>query len=48
MIFSLLYRLRVVTTCVLALLFAFVLNQWHDLVDLGSHLIQHYKTALTP
>lgn len=40
------YRLRVLTTCVLALLFAFILKQWPDLEDLGSHLIQHCKAAL--
>ncbi|XP_046459269.1 transmembrane and coiled-coil domains protein 2-like isoform X2 [Daphnia pulex] len=39
-------RLRVLTTCVLALLFAFILKQWPDLEDLGSHLIQHCKAAL--
>lgn len=40
-------RLRVLTSCVLALLFAFVLKQWPHLVDLGGHLIQHCKAALT-
>ncbi|XP_045028831.1 transmembrane and coiled-coil domains protein 2-like [Daphnia magna] len=39
-------RLRVLTTCILAFLFAFVVKQWPDLEDLGSHLIQHWKSAL--
>lgn len=45
---AMIYRVRILTTVFIVLASVFILRQWPEVRDIGSHVMKHLKDMLDP